>query len=251
MRKNLLPIVLGCLSLSLLPVIKAGSRNAVSATTAINKILNTDLHSVKADNETAETAAMSLYDSLQLDKKELSFEALKYAYQGYQNLLNRGLVKKTNVLTVIDFSKSSHKKRMFIIDLDHYRLLVNTYVAHGKNTGLEYAKSFSNKMESLQSSLGFYITKGTYFGKHGLSLKLEGKERGINDKAEDRAVVIHGANYIGDHRLGFSYMGRSFGCPAVPQAEANKVINLIKNGTCLFIYHPSENYLNGSKLLNG
>ena len=246
-----MPIVLGCLSLSLLPVIKAGSRNAVSATTAINKILNTDLHSVKADNETAETAAMSLYDSLQLDKKELSFEALKYAYQGYQNLLNRGLVKKTNVLTVIDFSKSSHKKRMFIIDLDHYRLLVNTYVAHGKNTGLEYAKSFSNKMESLQSSLGFYITKGTYFGKHGLSLKLEGKERGINDKAEDRAVVIHGANYIGDHRLGFSYMGRSFGCPAVPQAEANKVINLIKNGTCLFIYHPSENYLNGSKLLNG
>jgi hypothetical protein len=250
-RKNLLPIVLGCLSLSLLPVFTAGSRGTVLTITNKIENVNTGSHTVEANNVNAEAIVLSLYDSLQLDKKELSFEALKYAYQGYQNLLNRGLVKKTNVLTVIDFSKSSHKKRMFIIDLDRYRLLVNTYVAHGKNTGLEYAKSFSNKMESLQSSLGFYITKGTYFGNHGLSLKLEGKERGINDKAEDRAVVIHGANYIGDHRLGFSYMGRSFGCPAVPQAEANKVINLIKNGTCLFIYHPSENYLNGSKLLNG
>ncbi len=250
MRKNLFPIILVSLSLCLFPVFKAGSRGNI-ATTYLHENAHTHARLIKVNNENAEAAALSLYDSLQLDKKELSFEALKYAYKGYQNLLNKGLIKKAGVLTVIDFSKSSHKKRMFIIDLDRYSLLVNTYVAHGKNTGLEYAKSFSNKMESLQSSLGFYTTKGTYFGKHGLSLKLDGKECGINDKAEDRAIVIHGANYIGDHRLSSTYMGRSFGCPAVPQAESNNVINLIKNGTCLFIYHPSEQYLKASSLLNG
>ena len=250
MRRNLIPIFLGCLSLSLFPVYKAGSRGTVSETKG-NTILNTTAHSAKANNETWETTAIDLYDSLHLDKKGLSLDALKYAFRGYQNLLKKGAIKKTNILTVIDFSKSSHNKRMFIIDLNNYSLLVNTYVAHGKNTGLNYAKSFSNKMESLQSSLGFYLTKATYFGKHGLSLKLEGKEPGFNDKAEDRAVVLHGANYIGDHRLASPYMGRSFGCPAVPQGEANKVISLIKNGTCLFIYHPSDSYLNGSTLLNG
>ncbi len=250
MQKNLLPI-LSCLSLFLFPVFKAGSRGTISNSAYLYENVNTNSHYAAANNENTEAAAQNLYDRLQLDKNELSFEALKYAYKGYQNLLNKGLIKNTDVLTVIDFSKSSHKKRMFIIDVNHYRLLINTYVAHGKNTGLEYAKSFSNKIESLQSSLGFYITKETYFGKHGLSLKLEGKEPGINDKAEERAVVIHGADYIGDHRLNSPYMGRSFGCPAVPQAEASKVISLIKNGTCLFIYHPSENYLNRSKLLNG
>ncbi len=251
MRKKLLPIVLGCISLSLFPVFKAGSRDNFSTATSVNSILNTDTHLAKATHENTETVAISLYDSLHLDKKGLNFDALKYAFKGYQNLLSKGVIKKTDILTVIDFSKSSHKKRMFIIDLNNYKLLVNTYVAHGKNTGLAYAKTFSNKMESLQSSLGFYLTKGTYVGKHGLSLKLEGKERDINDKAEDRAVVIHGANYIGNHRLNSPYMGRSFGCPAVPQTEASKVINLIKNGTCLFIYHPSDSYLQGSTLLNG
>jgi hypothetical protein len=140
---------------------------------------------------------------------------------------------------------------MYIIDVTDRKILLNTYVAHGKNTGLDYATKFSNKMESLQSSLGFYVTKGTYFGKHGLSLKLDGQEPGFNDKAEQRAVVIHGADYIGAHRINAAYMGRSFGCPAVPQAQSNKVINLLKNGTTLFIYHPSNSYLQRSKILNG
>lgn len=248
LKKNL--IFLGCLSLTLFPAFKAGSSNSFSTVISLNKILLTGAHS-KFDNENMEAAVINLYDSLHLHKTGLSFDALKFAFKGYQKLLGKGAIKKAGILTVIDFSKSSHEKRMFIIDLENYKLLVNTYVAHGKKSGLEYAKNFSNKMESLQSSLGFYLTKNTYFGKHGLSLKLEGTERGINDKAEDRAVVIHGAEYIGDQRLGAPYMGRSFGCPAVPQADANKVINLIKNGTCLFIYHPSKSYLHGSTLLNG
>jgi hypothetical protein len=139
---------------------------------------------------------------------------------------------------------------MYIIDVKNFRVLMNTYVAHGKNSGLTYAEHFSNRPESLESSLGFYVTKNTYSGKHGLSLRLAGLDRGFNDKAEERAVVIHGAPYIGEQRSG-AYMGRSWGCPAVPQHLAPEVINFIKNGTCLFIYHPSQSYLHGSKILNG
>jgi hypothetical protein len=216
-------------------------------------LITTDNNSAKADEKSVLKAAGTiLYDSLQLGKLGLSYDALQYAYTGYNRLLNKhALGGNSNILTVVDFSQSSHKKRMYIIDVKNFKVLLNTYVAHGKNTGLDYAEKFSNIPESLQSSLGFYITKDTYNGKHGLSLKLDGQERGWNDKAEERAVVVHGAEYIGDHRLSSSYMGRSFGCPAVPQEQSAKVINYIKNGSCLFIYHPSKNYLHGSSILNG
>jgi len=192
-----------------------------------------------------------LYDSLRLEDFGLSLQAFEFAYKGYQKLENKKAIHTRGILTICDFSKSSFKKRMYIIDVVNYKILMNTFVAHGKNSGGEYAKRFSNKAKSLASSLGFFITKNIYFGKHGMSLKLSGVEPGFNDKAEKRAVVVHGARYIGDARMHSDYMGRSFGCPAVPQAQAAKVINLIKDGTCLFIYHPSANYLHGSKLLNG
>ena len=192
-----------------------------------------------------------LYDSLRLHEFGLSLQAFEFAYKGYQKLENKRAIHTPGILTICDFSKSSFKKRMYIIDVVNYKILMNTYVAHGKNSGGAYANTFSNKAKSLASSLGFFITKNIYFGKHGMSLRLAGLEPGFNDKAEKRAVVIHGAPYIGDTRLHSDYMGRSFGCPAVPQAEARKVINFIKDGTCLFIYHPSANYLHGSKLLNG
>ena len=198
-----------------------------------------------------ESAATILYDSLHLNNLGMNKQALLQAYRGQQKLAEQGLVNNDNILTVCDFSQSSDKKRMYIIDVANYKVLVNTYVAHGKNSGINTAERFSNRQESLQSSLGFYVTKGTYFGKHGLSLKLSGQEKGINDNAESRAVVVHGAQYIGDSRLGTANMGRSFGCPAVPQQLAPKVINLIKNGTTLFIYHPSQQYLHGSTILNG
>lgn len=172
------------------------------------------------------------------------------AYKGQQYLNERGSLANSDILAIVDFSQSSKKKRLYIIDTRDYKVLVNTYVAHGKNSGLNSAERFSNVPESLQSSLGFYVTKKTYFGKHGLSLRLAGMERGFNDKAEERAIVVHGANYIGSNRLASSYMGRSFGCPAVPQAQSEEVINILKDGTCLFIYHPTHQYLHGSKILN-
>jgi hypothetical protein len=250
-NRKILPFVLAAaftLSFALAPVVKAGSEKiVVKAPTVLE---NTSSHAALSNEETAEAAASSLYNELNLQSLGLSFDALRYAYKGYEYLLSIGAVRNSDILTVVDFSQNSRKKRLYIIDIANRSVLMNTYVAHGKNTGLDMASNFSNTAESLQSSLGFYVTKGTYFGKHGLSLKLDGKESGINNNAESRAVVVHGADYIGEHRKGSSYMGRSFGCPAVPQEQSAKIINLIKNGTTLFIYHPSNSYLKKSKILN-
>ena len=132
------------------------------------------------------------------------------------------------------------------------KLITNTYVAHGRNSGTIYANKFSNRTASLQSSLGFYVTQHTYMGAHGLSLRVNGVDAGYNDKAMARTIVIHGAAYVDEARLRQGmFMGRSFGCPAVPQKESAQIISTIQNGTCLFIYHPSQNYLLGSKILNG
>ena len=193
-----------------------------------------------------------IYDSLKLGKKGLKKEAFNYAYTGYKKLEEEGTLNKEGLITICDFSQSSKRKRLYLIDLNECKLLLNTYVAHGKNSGGEYAKKFSNRPESRQSSLGFYRTKKTYYGGHGLALTLSGLEPGFNDKAERRKIVLHGSLYIGDnYRRWGKYMGRSFGCPAVPMKQSKTLINTIKDGSCLFIYHPSKNYLSGSKILNG
>lgn len=192
-----------------------------------------------------------IYDSLELDNIGLSREVMQMAYKGQQELIERGELNNEDLIAIADFSQPSSKKRLYIIDTRNYRILYNTYVAHGKNSGLNYAERFSNIPESLQSSLGFYRTKGTYFGKHGLSLRLDGLEQGFNDKAEERAIVMHGAQYIGSNRADAAYMGRSFGCPAVPQAQSAEIIKMLKDGSCIFIYHPTQKYLNTSKILNG
>jgi hypothetical protein len=248
-RKTLLSLSTVCLTVSflLISAVKAGSHTP-SNTTLVKG--SSTVSSVSAE-AAIEAESNLIYDSLQLEDLGMNRAAMKHAFKGYKKLAAKGLVRNDDILTVVDFSQPSNKKRMYIIDLKNYDVLVNTYVAHGKNSGLNEANRFSNVHESLQSSLGFYVTKGTYFGKHGLSLRLDGKDKGFNDNAEARAIVVHGAEYIGDHRLGAAYMGRSFGCPAVPQHQANKVINLIKDGTTLFIYHPSASYLHGSRILNG
>lgn len=248
-------VAIGFMSFAFFPLVNADSKdvlkNSASSVVAIAAPA-AEANSLGNKENSAKAAATRLYDSLNLKKIGMSYNALEYAMKGYQNLLEKGKVRNSDLLTVVDFSQSSRKKRFYIIDVARFKVLMNTYVAHGKNTGVDMATKFSNIPESLQSSLGFYITKGTYFGKHGLSLKLDGLERGYNDKAEERAIVLHGADYIGEHRKGAAYMGRSFGCPAVPRHQSDEVISLIKNGSVLFIYHPSAGgYLHGSKLLNG
>lgn len=254
MRKPLISLSFFCLTASLvaIPVVKAGDysdKGKNPETTEV--IISTSAYEARAGvAATLEAAAGALYERLGLAKLGLSRQALQYAYKGYAQLAASGAVRN-NTLTVVDFSQSSRKKRMYIIDMDREQVVLNTYVAHGKNSGLDYATRFSNKLSSLKSSLGFYITKSAYVGEHGLSLRLDGQERGYNDKAMERAVVVHGANYIGEGRKRSAYMGRSFGCPAVPAPQAKRVINLIKEGSVLFVYHPSNGYLHGSKLLNG
>jgi len=227
------------------PLLNQGNK---SANKKLEALFN---FSVAADSTSLDPEIKLIYDSLQLGKKGLRKDAFKYAYTGYKKLLEEGEINKDGLITICDLSQSSKRKRLYLIDLNDYKLLLNTYVAHGKNSGGEYAKKFSNKPESLQSSLGFYRTKTTYYGGHGLALTLSGLEPGINDKAERRKIVVHGSQYIGDnYRRWGRYMGRSFGCPAVPMKQSKLLINTIKNGSCLFIYHPTKNYLTTSKILN-
>jgi hypothetical protein len=194
--------------------------------------------------------ALSLYEEMDLESLGLSSIAFEYAWKGYNHLLDKKKIRKKDVLTICDFSQSSRNKRMYIIDVEDRRVLFNTYVAHGRASGGEYATSFSNKPESHKSSLGFYITQQTYFGSHGLSLKINGVEKGINDKANYRNIVIHGSNYIGDKFIENNpFNGRSFGCPAIPADETEDVIQTIKNGSCLFIYHPSSVYRQKSSII--
>ncbi len=178
--------------------------------------------------------------------------AFALAMKGFAKLRAKGIVGADSILTIIDFSKSSKKKRLYVIDLKNEDLVFNTVVAHGRNSGGEYAKSFSNKPSSNKSSLGFYVTEKTYEGGNGYSLKLNGAETGINDKALARAIVMHGADYANEEVINSKgYLGRSFGCPAVPQKYTKKIINTIKEGNCLFVYYPDQNYVKKSKLLNG
>lgn len=182
----------------------------------------------------------SVYDSLQLELKGLSRQAFEYAKKGFEKLVAEGKLANASVLSIIDFSLPSHQKRLFVIDLFQYKILFNTLVSHGRNSGREWATSFSNQNSSYKSSPGFYITRETYEGKNGYSLKLAGMENGINDNAFERGIVVHGADYVSESLANAQgYIGRSQGCPAVPVPVARPVINTIKNGTCLFIYHPS------------
>lgn len=208
-------------------------------------------HTSTINSDLLKEPSTSLYTKSKLNQYGLSPEAFEYAWKGYQHLLKNNKIKLSRFLSVCDFSQPSSQKRLYIIDVETEELIINTYVAHGKNSGGDYASNFSNKPESLQSSLGFYVTGETYTGKHGLSLRVHGVDPGYNEKAYLRTIVIHGAAYVDEQRARHGVlMGRSFGCPAVPQKESAHIISTIKNGTCLFIYHPGKNYLSGSKILN-
>jgi hypothetical protein len=156
----------------------------------------------------------------------------------------------SHLLTVCDFSMSSNTKRLWVIDMNEKKVLFNSLVAHGKNTGEEFATNFSNTESSLQSSLGFYITDATYDGDNGYSLRLLGMDKGFNDAAYRRAIVMHGADYVSEEFAAMhKRIGRSWGCPAVPRDLTKPIINTIKGRNLLFIYYPDQNYLSKSEWL--
>ena len=192
---------------------------------------------VKSD---LETKIETVYGALQTNQFELPNQScFGEALKGFYALKEKGTVK-SNILTLVDFSLSSNIKRLWIIDLSSNMILLQTLVAHGRNTGEEFASDFSNRPESFKSSLGFYVTGEVYKGKHGISLKLDGLEKGLNDNARNRAVVLHGADYVSESFIkNHKRLGRSQGCPAVPVKFASEIITMIKGQSCLYIYHPS------------
>lgn len=209
----------------------------------------TDPNAIYARPSEKASDLLGVYDKLHLADLGLSRQPFNMAIKGMEKLKAEGQVAK-DVVSICDFSQSSNQKRLYVIDLKKGKLLFNTLVAHGRNTGEEFARSFSNEPSSNKSSLGFYTTKQTYQGQHGLSLKLSGMEPGFNDKAEARAIVMHGADYVCERFISSAgRLGRSFGCPSVPVELHEDIIKEIQGGTCMFIYYPDQAYLQSSKLL--
>lgn len=224
-------------------------------------VLNSAMYALKATSipttnyisENSNEASFSSYSINLYDKindNDLDFDAFKYGLKGYLKLQNDGKLKNKKYLTIIDMGTSANSERLFIINMETQQLEHKSLVAHGRNTGGTFAKQFSNKVNSHQTSLGFYKTAETYIGKHGFSLRLDGLEFS-NNNARRRAVVIHEAAYANANYIKKNgRLGRSYGCPSLPKKDYKTIINKIKNGSCLFIYYPKNSYLKNSKLVN-
>lgn len=241
--KHLVPLRLLLLMLIPLTFTFATNKPAVAR-------VKTIVAKTAATSDAGIDSKMVIYDSLQLNNLGLSKEAFVEGLKGYGVLRSQGKLNNDSIISIVDFSLPSTQKRLFVIDLENFKLLFNTYVAHGHNSGKEYANHFSNAPDSHMSSLGFYVTQDTYYGEHGLSLRLEGEEKGINDNAESRAIVVHPADYVSEKTVAsLGFLGRSFGCPALPKKMAMPIIKTIKDGSCFFVYSDSDQYVSRSTLL--
>ena len=180
----------------------------------------------------------------------LRADVLKLALLAERQAAQRGLVKRPNLLTVIDYSLPSSQPRLFTFDLVTHTLIFRELVAHGKNSGGDEANAFSNSPGSLESSLGLFVTQDTYVGHNGYSLRLKGLEEGFNDMASERAIVLHGAYYVSREAIkALGRLGRSWGCPAVRAEIAQKVIDTLRGGSAIFAYYPDKNWLSSSAFL--
>jgi hypothetical protein len=177
----------------------------------------------------------------------IPFETFNYAMRGYSRIPELG---KKNIITIIDYTKPSTVERFYVVDLNISKILYRCLVAHGRNSGENYALKYSNLEGSLESCQGFFLTAETYNGKHGYSLRLDGLEKGINDNARKREIVIHGADYVSTEYINlFARLGRSWGCPALPYGLSREVIDTIAGGSCIFIMTGDQEYLANSGFL--
>jgi hypothetical protein len=209
-----------------------------------------ETHSESISYEKIDSFCTPFFMMLRSESSKPDYEVFKKAMTGFLNLKATNNIKK-NFLTVIDFSISSKLDRMWIIDMNKIEVIHACLVAHGQNSGEEFASHFSNSPSSNKSSLGFYLTGGTYTGKHGLSLYLDGVESGINDNARERAIVMHGADYVSrDFIRMYGRLGRSLGCPSIPMTDHEKIINLLSGRSCMYIHHPDNGYQTSSGLMS-
>ena len=190
------------------------------------------------------------YGALGAEAQGLKFEVFEKAMTGYLNLKQAGrLADDKQLLTVVDFDLPSTEKRLWVVDLASHKIVFNTLVAHGHNSGENVATNFSNTDSSNMSSLGFYVTGREYEGKHGHSLRLQGLDEGFNTNAATRSVVMHGAEYVSEDFIRQNgRLGRSLGCPALPMDQYAQIIGAVNGGTCLFINKSNAGY--SSKLLD-
>ena len=230
----------------------ASSTMASMGNYSINEKLNLDSTlsieniKVRSSNKFAflpNSSVENLYKELNLTNK-MDFTTFSNAISGMKKLKD----VKEDIITIIDFTKSSIKERFFVIDLKNKKTLFSTYVMHGKNSGESIPREFSNAVNSFKSSPGFYKTENTYNGEYGYSLRLNGLEKGINDKARERAIVVHGSQYA-KPKPGAKKLDRSLGCPAIPKEISDKVINKIKDGRLLYIHTNEKSYAQKSSII--
>jgi len=179
-------------------------------------------------------------------------DVLEMALSAASCAVKTGAVRGPETLTVIDYSKPSSERRLWVYDLKTKQLLFEELVAHGQGSGANVATQFSNNDESHQTSLGLFVTSDTYVGKNGYSLRLDGLDKGVNDRARDRAIVMHGAPYVSPSFVKANgRLGRSWGCPAISELVARKMIDTVKGGGLVFAYYPDAGWLKTSKYLGG
>jgi hypothetical protein len=210
-------------------------------------------HGINEDHTSIviKTADQVLFSQAAVNPEFPPLKLLQTALAGYEMLIEKHSVSRPEVITIIDFSLPSDKERLWVLDLISGKLLFHCLVAHGRNSGDLMAETFSNTPGSFASSPGFYVTGETYVGKHGLSLILEGLETGINDKAREREIVVHGADYVSANFIkNYGRLGRSLGCPAVPEKLSKELIESIKGGSCFFISVPDKSYTSNSQIIN-
>lgn len=233
MKRNFLWVT--CILLLL--TITFTSWKAESAKRIHHKAHTVKFHKGASSKELFSGYIEDIYNTAELHAAGLDYSVFQKAVVGYFNLKAANMVPQTSsVITVVDLAKSSMTKRMWIVDLMDKSLLLHTFAAHGSGSGGDVPTYFSNSTDSHASSLGFYVTNGVYYGKHGQSLKLDGMDAGFNDNARSRDIVVHGAPYVCQNSINaLGRLGRSEGCPAVPTKMIKKVISNIKGKTVLFI----------------
>lgn len=181
----------------------------------------------------------------------LAYEVFRKAVIGYYNMKSMGMLSNDSILSIINYQQPSHEKRLYVINVRKGVLEYNTLVSHGMNSGNVYPVSFSNQSGSKKSSIGFYVTGMPYNGKHKYSLKLKGVDSLYNSNAFNRGIVFHGAKYVNEEYIKHNgRLGRSYGCPALPYRLNKEIINLVKGGSCLFIYYPDIEYYSCTPYLN-
>lgn len=252
-----LSVIFGILCLSSFTLLDDDKGNSlkVPENTASEAIANVCEHQVfeyfYTSSDRFRSYCDSAYQNLFSPVNRPTRKVFDLAMKGYAYCLSNDLLIKKNILTFIDYSISANQKRLWVVDFSKMKVVFHELVAHGRNSGNEFARKFSNTTNSFQTSLGFFITGEIYDGKHAKSVKMNGLERKFNGKALDRGIVFHGADYVSEDFIRNNQrLGRSLGCPAVSENVIDELSSLISDGSCVFSYYPNKTYLKGSKILN-